>query len=70
MHIRLKTPDLTEELVRFLGRLGMPAREVDYGLVEVDSTVGVDEVHHAGCLRIWERVNARATVVLELAPAA
>ena len=68
MHVRLRTPDLTEELVRFLRRMGLRAREVGYGLVEVESPAGVDQSHLEGYLRIWQRVHARATVELELAP--
>ena len=42
MHIRLRTPDLTEELVRFLSRMGYRAREVDYGVVAVDGDADRD----------------------------
>ena len=69
VRVRLRTPDLTEELVRFLRRLGWPAREVDYGLVEVDADGGLDEEQLAGYLRIWRRVHPRAAVELETASA-
>ena len=64
--VRLRTPDLTEELVRFLRRMGYAAHEVDYGVVAVD----VDDVDRAQLrdyLRIWQRVNARAAVELDAA---
>ena len=70
MHIRLRTPDLTEELVRYLGRMGFRAREVDYGVVEVQTGPGLTEAHLGSYLRIWERVNARGAAELELVAAA
>jgi hypothetical protein len=68
LHVRLRTPDLTEELVRFLRRMGYPAREVDYGLVAVESD-GAGRAHLCDYLRIWQRVNARGAVELVPAPA-
>jgi hypothetical protein len=65
-HIRLRTPDLTEELVRFLRRMGYAASEVDYGVVAVDGDE-VDRAHLRDYLRIWQRVNARAAVELDAA---
>jgi hypothetical protein len=67
VRIRLRTPDLTEELVRFLRRMGWPAAEVDYGLVEVQPHGGGDESQLDAYLRIWRRVHPRATVELEVA---
>ena len=63
--VRLRTPDLTEELVRFLRRMSFPAREVDYGVVEVEADVA-DQGQLRDYLRIWQGVNARAAVELEL----
>ena len=68
LHVRLRTPDLTEELVRFLRRMGYPAREVDYGLVAVESD-GDGRAHLGDYLRIWQRVNTRAAAELVPAPA-
>ena len=65
-HVRLRTPDLTEELVRFLRRMGYTAREVDYGVVAVESD-DVDRAHLRDYLRIWQGVNARAAVELDAA---
>ena len=65
-HVRLRTPDLTEELVRFLRRLGYTAREVDYGVVAVGGD-DVDRAHLSDYLRIWQGVNARAAVELDAA---
>jgi hypothetical protein len=65
-HVRLRTPDLTEELVRFLRRLGYTAREVDYGVVAVDGE-DVDRGHLRDYLRIWQGVNTRAAVELDAA---
>jgi len=65
-HVRLRTPDLTEELVRFLRRLGYTAREVDYGVVAVGGD-DVDRAHLSDYLRIWQGVNARADVELDAA---
>ena len=67
MHVRLRTPDLTEELVRFLRRMGWRAAEIDYGLVLVDPDGDVDESQLDGYLRIWRRVHPRAAVELEVA---
>ena len=64
--VRLGTPDLTEELVRFLRRMGYRAREVDYGVVAVDAA-DFDPVQLSDYLRIWQRVHARATVELDAA---
>jgi hypothetical protein len=58
---------LTEELVRFLRRMGWPAQEVDYGLVEVDPREDVDRSQLDAYLRIWRRVHPRAAVELEIA---
>ena len=69
MHVRLRTPDLTEELVRFLSRMGYRAHEVDYGVVAVDAAEGHDEEHLLGYLRIWQRVHARAAFEVEGEPA-
>ena len=65
MHIRLRTPDLTEELVRFLSRMGYRAREVDYGVVAVDGDADRDGEQLLGYLRVWQRVHARAAFELE-----
>jgi hypothetical protein len=64
VHIRLRTPDLTEELVRFLRRMGFCAREIDYGVVAVEP----DEERHSRLdeyLRIWQQVHVRAAFELE-----
>jgi hypothetical protein len=47
--------------------MGFRAREVDYGVVEVESAADIDESHLDGYLGIWRRVHARATVEVELA---
>ena len=65
-HVRLRTPDLTEELVRFLRRMGYTAREVDYGVVAVGADEA-DRAHLRDHLRIWQGVNARAAVELDAA---
>lgn len=65
-HVRLRTPDLTEELVRFLRRMGYMAHEVDYGVVAVGGD-DVDRAQLRDYLRIWQRVNARAAVELDAA---
>jgi ribosomal protein S16 len=70
MHVRLRTPDLTEELVRFLSRMGYRAREVDYGVVAVDADADRDGEHLLGYLRVWQRVNARAAFEVEGEPTA
>ena len=70
MHVRLRTPDLTEELVRFLSRMGYRALEVDYGVVAVETNADRDGEHLLGYLRVWQRVNARAAFELEGEPAA
>lgn len=68
MRIRLRTPDLTEDLVRFLRRMGWPAREVDYGVVAVEPHGEADEPEQLDAhLRIWRRVHPRATVELDAA---
>lgn len=66
MHVRLHTPDLTEELVRFLRRMGYTAREVDYGVVAVGGD-DADHAHLRDYLRIWQGVNVRAAVELDAA---
>ena len=55
-----------EELVRFLRRMGYTAREVDYGVVAVESD-DVDRAHLRDYLRIWQGVNGRAAVDLDAA---
>ena len=65
MHIRLRTPDLTEELVRFLSRMGYRASEVDYGVVAVDAAADRDGEHLLGYLRVWQRVHPRASFEVE-----
>jgi hypothetical protein len=64
--VRLRTPALTEELVRFLRRLGYGAREVDYGLVEVASG-GLGRARLREHLEIWQRVHGLAALDLEAA---
>ena len=66
VRVRLRTPDLTEELVRFLRRMGYTAREVDYGVVAVESDA-LDRAHLRDYLRIWQRVHVRAAVELDAA---
>jgi hypothetical protein len=66
LRVRLRTPDLTEELVRFLRRMGYTAREVDYGVVSVEGDA-LDRSHLSDYLRIWQRVHVRAAVELEAA---
>jgi hypothetical protein len=66
--ITLRTPDLTEELVRFLRGMGYRALEVDYGVVEVEADAdrgGPSQLD--AYLRIWQQVHSRAA--FELAPA-
>ena len=58
--LTLDAPRLTEELVRYLRRLGFDAREVDYAVIEVESATR--EVDLDACLAIWERVHAPARV--------
>ena len=65
MRIRLQTPDLTEELVRFLRRLGFRAHEIDYGVVAVEPDGERSDAHLGAYLRIWQRVNSRAAFELE-----
>jgi hypothetical protein len=67
VRIRLRTPDLTEELVRFLRRMGFDAGEVDYGVVAVEplGEAALDEASVDAYIRIWQRVHARAAVELE-----
>ena len=66
VRVRLRTPDLTEELVRFLRRMGYSAREVDYGVVDVESEA-LDRAHLRDYLQIWQRVHVRAAVELDAA---
>jgi hypothetical protein len=66
VHVRLHTPDLTEELVRFLRHMGLAAREVDYGVVEVVID-GLDADQLRDYLRIWQGVHVRAAVELDAA---
>jgi hypothetical protein len=65
MRIRLRTPNLTEELVRFLRRMGVRAEEVDYGVVAIASNSSVDEMSLRAYLRIWQGVHDRAAVEVE-----
>jgi hypothetical protein len=65
VQIRLRTPDLTEELVRFLRRMGFRAREIDYGVVAVEPDGERNDSHLDAYLRIWQQVHARATLELE-----
>ena len=65
VHIRLQTPDLTEELVRFLRRMGFRAHEIDYGVVAVEPDRERSEAHLDAYLRIWQRVHSRAAFELE-----
>jgi hypothetical protein len=70
LRIRVRTPALTEELVRFLRRMGVRAAEVDYGIVAVEPSAAVDEASVRDYLRIWQGVHARAAVELEPAATA
>ena len=70
MRIKLGTPDLTEELVRFLRRMGYRAHEVDYGVVEVDADAAGSESQLDSYLRIWQQVHSRADLELDPARAA
>jgi hypothetical protein len=65
VQIRLRTPDLTEELVRFLRRMGFRAREIDYGVVAVESDGERSDSHLAAYLRIWQQVHVRGALDLE-----
>lgn len=65
MHIKLGTPDLTEELVRFLRRMGYRAHEVDYGVVEVEADDAGGEAQLDSYLRIWQQVHSRADFELD-----
>ncbi len=65
MHIRLRTPDLTEELVRFLRRMGLHAREIDYGVVAVESDGERTAKEVREYLRVWQQVHVRADFDLE-----
>ena len=65
MRVRVRTPALTEELVRFLRRMGVRATEVDYGIVAVEPSAAVTEASVRDYLRIWQGVHARAAVELE-----
>jgi hypothetical protein len=65
VHIRLRTPDLTEELVRFLRRMGFRAREIDYGVVAVEPDEKRGHARLDEYLRIWQQVHVRAAFELE-----
>jgi hypothetical protein len=66
VHIRLRTPDLTEELVRFLRRMGFRAREIDYGVVAVETDAERGHSHLDAYLRIWQQVHVRAAFELDV----
>jgi hypothetical protein len=68
VHIRLRTPDLTEELVRFLRRMGFRAREIDYGVVAVEPNDDRRDSHLDAYLRIWQQVHVRGALELDPAP--
>ena len=65
--VRLRMPSLTEELVRYLRRMGFGASEVDYGVVEIErgARSGVADVE--ACLAIWQRLHEPARFERELA---
>jgi hypothetical protein len=70
VRIKLGTPDLTEELVRFLRRMGYRAHEVDYGVVEVEADAAGGKSQLDSYLRIWQQVHSRADFELDPARAA
>jgi len=53
----LDVPARTEDLVRYLRRLGFAAEEVDYGVLAIDGPRRGGELDLDACLGIWERVH-------------
>ncbi len=54
-------PAHVESLVRFLRRMGFPADEVDYAVVEVKAE-GAARLKVARYLRVWESVESAREV--------
>jgi len=65
--VRLRMPSLTEELVRYLRRMGFRATEIDYGVVEIERGTRSGEADVEACLAIWQRLHEPARFERELA---